>query len=199
MSGVPRLFYGASLETSPHRGGPTVTLMRLPPEGRFLSTAQREAALQDWRRSWYLWGKPGVGKSGLAVGYMREWIWGGQGEALYVTVPNLLAQIRATYGPPREGKVEEADVVYKYAGVSLLVLDDLGSERVTNENMEWVQDVFLRIIGNRHDGLMTTVFTSNYSLEQLEKRLTERLTWRVLEMAGKDHVVEVTGKNWRAA
>ena len=197
VSGIPAILYDATLSSSPHSGEPVASKMRYPPSASFVEDAPWKAAVREWRRGWFLHGPVGVGKSGLAAGYMREWIWSGQGRARWVTVPNLLAEIRSTYGPPREGKRDEADVVYAYAEAPLLVMDDLGSERMMDANMEWVQDVLLRIVGNRHDGLMTTVFTSNYSLEALERRVSERLTWRILEMCSQDHVVEVTGRNLR--
>lgn len=194
----PALLYDATLSSSPHSGEAVASMMRYPPSARFLEDRAWHEALTAWRMSWYLHGAVGVGKSGLALGFMREWIWAGHGRAKYVTVPNLLAEIRGTYGPPRPGKQDEADVVYAYAEIPLLVLDDVGSERVTDANVEWVQDVFLRIIGNRHDGSLTTVFTSNYSLEALEERLSERLTWRIREMCGAKHIVRVAGDNLRA-
>lgn len=34
-------------------------------------------------------------------------------------------------------------------------------------------------------------------LDALERRLSERLAWRVLEMVGADHVAEIKGPNLR--
>jgi DNA replication protein DnaC len=107
---------------------------------------------------------------------------------LFITVPNLLDRIRATYGPGGNGS--EQEVIETVKTVEFLVLDDLGAERVT----DWVAEKLFTIINHRHDEDLETVFTSNLSLEQLADHIGERTTWRIVEMAD---VVELSGPNLR--
>ena len=194
VSGVPVVLYDATLDTTPHQD--IAALMRFPKSMDLVAGESWPDALREWRRGWFLRGAYGVGKTGLAVGYAREWLLAGMGRVRFRTVPNLLADIRATFNHDT-GQRQEEDVVRDYSEVPLLVLDDLGSERITEANAAWVQDVFLRIIGERHDGLKTTVFTSNSSLESMEDRITPRLAHRIAEMCGPGHMKHVQGPNLR--
>ena len=81
----------------------------------------------------------------------------------------------------------------RYLAADVLILDDLGAERLT----EWAAERLYMLIGQRHDEERTTVFTSNLSLEDVAAKLGERTTWRILEMCGADNIVEVKGPNLR--
>mgnify|MGYP001569091183 CR=1 FL=1 len=158
------------------------------------------AKLDDaWRGSWYFYGGYGVGKTGLAVCLAREFVRGGldvpDERLLFVGLPALLGELRSTYNNHREDAPTEKEIIQRYSGVRLLVLDDLGAEQVTGSG--WVEDRLYQIIGQRHDEERFTIFTSNLSLVHLAKRIGERITWRILEMCGPEHVVEVKGPNLR--
>lgn len=170
-----------------------------------LSTSPPMAALPKWAdrllgkgtepgQSLYLWGSYSVGKTGLAVGYARDWLEAtcGVESLLFATLPDLLATIRATY---RDDGPSEESVVAQYRQAGLLVLDDMGAEQVTGSG--WAEDRLYRVIGRRHDELKPIVFTSNLSLKALSARIGERLTWRILEMCGADGVIHVKGPNLR--
>ena len=149
--------------------------------------------------SWFFWGGYGTGKTGLAIGYAREWLhheWGAEdvSRMIFRTVPRLLTEIRSTYNSGSDGPTE-IDLLDGYAACSLLVLDDLGAEQVKNTG--WVEDRLYQIIGERHDNMKPIVFTSNLSPKELADRLGERLTWRIIEMVGRDHIVHVDGPNLR--
>lgn len=152
-------------------------------------------------QSWLLWGEHGVGKTGLAIGWLRhrmgvdelpkgtEHIVAGR----FVTMPDLLSKIKATYGP--DGGTAEADVMQPYREAQLLVLDDLGAEHVKGTG--WLEDILYRLVGYRHDNLLPTVFTSNLSPQELGDRIGQRVMWRLVEMCG-DGIVELRGRNLRA-
>ncbi len=173
-AGVPVQFRGFTLASSP-------VVMRSPGLEKKLRPG-----------SWYLWGPSGVGKTGLAVGLLREWCSQGKGKGLFVTVPGLLESLRGTYG---EGAAEsEERVIARYGRVPFLVMDDLGAEHVKGTG--WVEDRLYQIIGMRHDDGLPTVFTSNMELGQLRERLGERVVWRIVELVGKN-IVHVVGPNLR--
>ena len=140
--------------------------------------------------SWFFFGPYGTGKTGLAVGLAREQTT--VKSLLFATVPRMLGELRDTYNHSQhQGTPTEQQVLSKFAGVALLVLDDLGAEQVKDTG--WVEDRLYQVIGERHDEARPTIFTSNLSLQQLGKRIGERVTWRITEMVGKDHIINMTG------
>lgn len=151
-------------------------------------------------QSWLLWGEHGRGKTGLAVGWLRHRMGVDERpretehimEGRFATMPDLLSQIRATYGPDGGN---EADALQVYRETPLLVLDDLGAEHVKGTG--WLEDILYRLIGYRHDNLLPTFFTSNLSPGELGDRIGERQMWRIVESCG-DGIVELQGRNLRA-
>lgn len=181
LSEIPRRFADFTLATSP------------------LKKLAKKLALAEPNQSVFLWGDYGTGKTGLAVGYTWAWIEKTKGKrtALFRTLPNLLSELRSTYNPHPEETETEQNLLSQYQNVGLLVLDDIGAEQISAKGAAWMQDRLYQIVGNRHDEMMPMIFTSNMALDELEKRLGERLTWRILEMCGKDHIIEVKGANLR--
>ncbi len=167
-----------------------------------LSTSPVMEYLGDWdvlSDSWFFWGASGVGKTGLAVGWLYERLQAGD-SVLFTTVPDLLGEIKATYGVVARSYdtlsvTGEEDVIQKYLTVDSLVLDDLGAEQIGNE--DWLQDRLYRIIGGRHDELRPTVFTSNHNIQATGQRIGERITWRIVESCSKSNIIEITGHNLR--
>jgi len=185
--GVPKRFLECRLSTSP---------VERPPGFSGLKKLL-ECFFDD---SFFLHGASGVGKTGLAVGWLHERLQAGH-SVLFATVPDLLGEIKSTYkarpyweigDPPRHS---EEDVIQKYLTVDSLVLDDLGAEQIGNE--DWLQDRLYRIIGGRHDELRPTVFTSNHNIQVTGQRIGERITWRIVEAAGKENIIEIKGRNLR--
>jgi DNA replication protein DnaC len=157
-----------------------------PPEG--LTDDEADAWYAARKHSLFLYGQFGTGKTGLAVSAMRLWIDHSRDPALFLTVPNLLDRIRETYGPHASGT--EAEVIDTVKTVPLLVLDDMGAERVT----DWVAEKLFTIINHRHDEDLETIFTSNLSIQELAGHIGERTVWRIVEMC---EVVKVDGPNLR--
>lgn len=71
----------------------------------------------------------------------------------------------------------------------LILLDDIGAEK----SSEWVQERFYSLINFRVANGLATLFTSNYSMEELEPRLGYRIYSRIagcckpIQFVGKDH------------
>ena len=142
--------------------------------------------------SWFLYGPPGQGKTGLAIGYLWAYLnarmdaWGQPPSILFVTLPGLLQAFRDSY---KRSDLAERQIVGDCLRVQLLVLDDLGAEHVRDTG--WAEDRLYQIVGGRHAAGSETFFTSNLSLEAITDYLGERLAWRILEMVGSKNVVEV--------
>ena len=126
-----------------------------------------------------LQGTPGVGKTHLAVAVLRELIARGF-ECVFFDYQTLLEKIRAGYNPTA-GASERA--VYQAAlDTEVLLLDDLGSHRVT----EWVEDTVTAIINHRYNNKKALIVTTNLPDEALgdtkREAPTSRSNYRVRDM-----------------
>lgn len=154
----------------------------------------------------YLHGKPGVGKTHLSVGIFKDQArtiipknhsfdigpireYDTFKEADYWTVPDLLLHLRSQIG--RDVSEEHAiDFLLKSR---LLILDDLGAEKMT----DWVRQAFYVVISRRERDELPTVITSNLSLGEIEARVgDERITSRI---GGAAKIVRIEGVDERIA
>ena len=123
----------------------------------------------------YFCGGVGTGKTHLAVAVMNELIRKKRTPSLFVTVPELLDNLRETYNKPGRNLDEWMDAVQN---AEFLVLDDLGSERPT----EWVRERIFVIVNHRYREALPTVFTSNIGPKDLAEQLGERTASRIIAM-----------------
>ena len=123
----------------------------------------------------YFCGGVGTGKTHLAVAVMNELIRKKRTPSLFVTVPELLDNLRETYNKPGRNLDEWMDAVQN---AEFLVLDDLGSERTT----EWVRERIFVIVNHRYRDALPTVFTSNIGPKDLAEQLGERTASRIIAM-----------------
>ncbi len=138
-------------------------------------------------RGLYFCGDVGSGKTHLAVAVMNELMTRKRVPSLFVTVPELLDNLRGAYKEPGQDMDEWMAAV---KNADLLVLDDLGSERVT----EWVQERIFVIVNHRYREALPTLFTSNIGPEQLPAQLGERTASRIIAMC---EGIELTGRDYR--
>lgn len=112
----------------------------------------------------YLWGKPGAGKTYLAAGicnyYAKQ-----KKRIAFVNVPKLISDLKMMFQDA--SSMEQRLRRIKYADV--VVLDDIGGESVTSWSRD---DILLPLLDARMEKKRLTLFTSNYTLEELEERLS---------------------------
>src|SRR5262245_18850800 len=104
-------------------------------------------------------GKPGLGKTHLAVATLKRALRQTNARGLFYTTPELLALIRSTYNSATRST--ESDIIRPVMEAQLLVLDDLGAERPT----DWVEETMNLIVNTRYNHRRVTIFTSNFPLE----------------------------------
>lgn len=143
-------------------------------------------------------GNSGTGKTHLAAAILNAVI--AQAPELPVigaTMGELLTKLKATYNDDGRG---EDELMRTYAEVPLLLIDDLGSEQMT----EWATDRIYQIVNRRYNANKPTLVTSNYADTDLAKRLTPngqqaiagaKVVDRLAEMCRK---VVLSGKSHRS-
>ncbi|WP_027365703.1 ATP-binding protein [Desulfotruncus alcoholivorax] len=124
-----------------------------------------------------LTGPVGSGKTFLACCIANELLSRNK-KILFAVVPDLLDQIKATYGSNKSNTVTESDLLDSAREVPILVLDDLGAHNYT----DWTRNKIFTIINYRLNNLLPTIITTNINLEDLEEHLGERTTSRILQM-----------------
>lgn len=145
-------------------------------------------------RGLYIWGKStGNGKTSWACKIMSYFFrkiafnTGLENEGLYIFLPTFLEDLRDNY----DNKDPEFDEILRMIKTCrLLIIDDIGAERVT----DWVRERMVSIINTRVSNNLTTIYTSNLSPEELRSELGDRIASRVL---GSSQVVEITSGDRR--
>jgi DNA replication protein DnaC len=148
-------------------------------------------------RGLFFVGKPGVGKTHLAVAVLKEAVRRTNARAIFYDIRDLLKEIRSTYNPVVH--TTEAEVIRPVMEAELLVLDDIGAEKTS----EWVEETINLIVNTRYNEKRATIFTSNYTLlddpldpDSLAVRVGFRMWSRLHEMCD---FVDMRGVDYREA
>jgi DNA replication protein DnaC len=139
-------------------------------------------------------GPPGIGKTHIAVAVLTDVIRRAGARGLYYDTRALLTLIRSSYDPVI--KTTPIDYLRPCMDADLLVLDDLGAERLT----DWVEETMSLIVTTRYNNRKLTIFTSNYEdlpgddVNTLLTRVGFRLHSRLREMCTS---LEFDGPDYR--
>ena len=162
----------------------------LPPDKRAnLRWAYEEArTFAEKPEGWLvLKGGYGCGKTHLAAAIANACVERGQ-PVLFVTVPDLLDHLRATFAPSSPTAYDARFEQVRTAPV--LVLDDLGTESST----PWALEKIFQILNYRYNAQLPTVITTNHELEEIPLRLRSRLVDPDLAK-----IVSITAPDYRLA
>ena len=137
----------------------------------------------------YLFGAVGTGKSVHAAQLLIEWSRiqtinkRYRRKYIFVSVVEMLNELRSSYS---DSQSNEQVILEKYKSIPFLVLDDIGSQKVT----DWTYQALYMIVAYRYDHMLTTIYTSNLSLGQLAETLSDdRITSRIAYSC-KDSIFE---------
>lgn len=118
-------------------------------------------------------GTKGSGKTRMAASIANELMEAHDAQVRFAVSTEILAEIRRTFDKGAE--YTQSQILDALKMVEVLVLDDFGTEKVT----EWVADQFYHILNSRYVSRKVTIFTSNESLGTL--KYDDRITNRIKE------------------
>jgi len=131
----------------------------------------------EWKdESLMFWGVPGNGKSHLAAAIANEL--DKQGKiVVFISMSELLKKIKSTFN--RESKETEEQILRAVLKCDLLILDDIGAEKIT----DWVEETIFYIVDGRYKRRMPILATSNLEPKELADQIGKRSYDRLIEMS----------------
>lgn len=132
-------------------------------------------------RGLFLYGACGTGKTLLAAiiaqNYLRDGL-----NVKFFDMPGLLTDIKATF----DSKTSTATFLDEICKADLLVVDDIGVEKVT----DWSIEQLYLIVNRRYNSNRPLICTSNYDSNGLNRRLGDDITARRIISRLKEMCVE---------
>lgn len=116
----------------------------------------------------FLYGGVGTGKTFMASLIAQEFLRADQ-DVRFFDMPGLLSKIRATFG---DKLFPTNDFIDEICDCDLLILDDIGAEKVT----DWSVEQLYMIVNRRYNMRLPLIATSNLHEEALQKRLGDDVT-----------------------
>lgn len=129
-------------------------------------------------------GACGTGKTHLAAGIVRQFIFKGANVA-FKRSADFFCEVREMFKEHFEGG--ETSVISPLERVRFLVFDDLGAGSLSDCERRYT----LKLIDTRLNKLRPTVVTSNWNLQEIAERMDDRIASRLagfaaLELVGND-------------
>jgi len=153
-------------------------------------------------KSVFLTGVYGVGKTHLGIALMLEWLADNlrivkkiqyydieprKGYPFFQSAADLFLELKSSF---KNDNTTEEDIINSLDGHNLLMLDDVGVDKVS----DWSKQIVYTLIDKRYRNMKPIIITSNLSLEELADTYDARIASRLLEMG---EVVTLTGGDKR--
>lgn len=126
----------------------------------------------------FIHGACGTGKTHMAIGLLLHWDamigFPKMQNAQFLPVPELLFSLKRCY-ETGEGAY---DLLTKFSSMPMLLLDDIGAERIS----DWSREVFSLIIDRRYREDRATIITSNLSPGEISTIIGDPIASRITEM-----------------
>ena len=174
-----------------------MTFEKFDPAGASNSSREQQRSLRkayETLKQWALdpigWvvitGSTGSGKTHLSVAVAQTFVDAGR-EVVFANVAELMDRLRRhSLTDPEDTTMQELQ------DAELLVLDDMGMERMT----PFADEKLYLIINYRYEWATPTVITTNLQLEQMFDRRPQ-ITSRLLDFRRTMHI-EISGQDYRA-
>lgn len=132
----------------------------------------------DAGRCLIMMGKPGTGKTHLAVGIVHHVITNTKATAVYGTVSSIIQDVKGSFD--RDSEYTEKQAYDRYKTPNLLVIDEAGATKAT----EFELSCLFNIINARYENTTPTIVVSNLTASELPNALGERAVDRLREGGG---------------
>lgn len=132
--------------------------------------------IRNTKKGIYLHGAVGTGKTHIAYAIGNKWQSVTQKYVTFWNTTELFNEIKEDFDRHYADKSRTLERLMD--SDSLLILDDIGSEKPT----EWVQEQFYLLINKKYNDMVPVIFTSNYTVAELAARLGKRIASRIVEM-----------------
>jgi len=131
-------------------------------------------------RGLLLVGENGCGKTHLVSACVKAAVAQGV-PSLFLTTVDFLDALRRGYDRRDANAADPRDLEQEAARVDLLVLDDLGSEKLpADERGDWLRERMYALVDRRYRRMLPMLITTNRSDEELETRLGQRIFRRLV-------------------
>ena len=128
-------------------------------------------------------GPAGTGKSHLAYGIIKHISDKTKKHAMFIKIPELLARIKSDFSSSEQ---TQQKWIARLSKVPYLVLDDLGTEKVT----DWSKEILFSILDNRN----CTIITSNLrSSAEIGNIYGEAIKDRICKGVDRQHGISFDG------
>ncbi len=146
--------------------------------------------LDNWEKikplglGYYFWGNVGAGKTYTAAILANELMKRHFVEVLFLKMPEAVARIKKTFGA--EKKSPDKDLFDKMREVEMLILDDLGIEKVS----DWLADEIYQVVEHRYSNNLPMIITSNQSLSDIGQVYREQVASRLTQKTKSIHFTQ---------
>lgn len=171
---VPLRYHGKTLEAydTARGGGQGIAL------GIAMEYADSFADARSAGRGLIFCGRPGTGKTHLAIGIMHRVLAAGY-SARFAVVLDAMQAVKGTYR--KDAATTEAAVIEKLTAPDLLVLDEIGNQYGTDAE----RIILSSVINTRYNAMKPTILLSNLAKDALVKELGDRVIDRMREGGGR--------------
>lgn len=135
-----------------------------------------------------LMGRVGNGKTHILNAIGNELIKQGI-QVVFVYTPDLMEELRLAQFDNNEGLTKKIELI---KNAEVVIFDDLAKEKVK----EWGQMQYDKIINHRYVHKLPTLYSTNSSISQLEDKLGEAATDRLMAMT-KERIINCTDSSYR--
>jgi len=167
--GIPEKYYHYTLDS----------ILKLD---KLVKEFKKYAATKD-KKSLFMTGNSGAGKTHIAVGILIELITQGKKNMWFQDIPELLLKLRESHRPEKENDFTEYEIIHTMQNYDFLVLDDLGAEKSTDYSIQALQI----IINGRLNDMKPTIITSNLVLTTINETMP-RIASRLAEYETKSFI-----------
>ncbi len=170
--------------------------LNLPKKYKNCDFETMEEALDYHKKSFVFYGTAGMGKTYLAQSIRKFAYYHNYSQSsnnkinrfkknIFIKASDLFLEFKESFN---NREISERSIIDKYSNADLLIIDDLGNNRITDYALENLH----MIIDNRYEWERTTVITTNIFPDEMEEVFGSRIMSRLkslcdfVEFSGKD-------------